>query len=362
MKNLVLLILFSLYNLSFAYSQLRILNGQNVLENQFPWMCSIDGENCGGTLISEYWVLTAAHCVNDYEVISPNISITVNPFNKLNPKSYSETIAVDSIIYHPDVQNLNTSQPSIDVALLKLRTPSSYESIRLASSLENSWYDRTGQNAVVLGWGILDQQIFELNFQDTLKYATPEIINSIECDSLYNVWTGPFGQPTLDSRQDWEMCAGYKNGNSAQGSTTGDSGGPLIVYDINQQPLQIGVVSRGGAAALVTTDSAPGIYTKIEDVHNWIESTIGDIGITTATDVEDSSYRVIDNRTSISILLNNFIVNFFQILDMSGKIVSSSPNFESDKIFIDTSDLQGGIYILRLISYDKVRTYKFYKN
>jgi len=94
----------------------RITNGINAATGQFPWQAIINGSNgtiveqCGGSIISNQWILTAAHCVAGFNTFQVGLgSIYLN--------AQSLTITTTTYIIHP---NYNANTLNHDIALIRL--------------------------------------------------------------------------------------------------------------------------------------------------------------------------------------------------------------------------------------------------
>ncbi|KAA0715972.1 Transmembrane protease serine 3 [Triplophysa tibetana] len=98
----------------------RIVGGNLSIEGQFPWQVSLHFENkhlCGGSIISSYWMLTAAHCVYGFAYPtfwSVHVGLTEQPVNG------AKALAVEKIIYHGRYRPRGLDY---DIALLKLEQP-----------------------------------------------------------------------------------------------------------------------------------------------------------------------------------------------------------------------------------------------
>ncbi|XP_016922705.2 trypsin-3-like isoform X2 [Apis cerana] len=130
--------------------QSRIIGGHNASINDYPYQVSIHymgKHHCGGSIISENWLLTAAHCI--YGLIPIKFKIRVGSTYNNNGIEYN----IRNIILH---ENYNTRTFDYDAALIMLSTPlkisSTTKPITLAQSTTSV---ETGKNAVVTGWGHL---------------------------------------------------------------------------------------------------------------------------------------------------------------------------------------------------------------
>ncbi|XP_043659485.1 brachyurin [Drosophila teissieri] len=237
--------------------QNRIVSGSDAQLGEFPWQVILkkdawDDLHCGGSIISNTWVLTAAHCTFGFDSIFLMFG-TVQLFNE-NALNMTST----NIIVHPDYNDKLHN----DVSLIGLPEPLTFTAtikpIQLVTEVSN---DFVGSVATVAGFGYTEDEY--LDYSETLLYARVEIIENAECVKV-------FGDIVI---QDSTMCAtGYKG--SDMSICTGDSGGPLILYNVStKQWEQIGINSF--VAEDQCTARLPSAYARLTSFLNFIAQNTG---------------------------------------------------------------------------------------
>ncbi len=227
-----------------------IVGGREAAVGAWPWQVALmaDPSNgntqfCGGALIVDDWVLTAAHCVDTW---GPGTLYVVAGRHRLS-SSDGEALPVSRIILHP---SWNTSTNHADIALLKLGIASSATPV----SIDAISYP-PGTEATVIGWG-LTVSGDNSSASDVLMQVVVPVSTSAQC-------TGAYGSYITDSM----FCAGKAGSDSCNG----DSGGPLMVAENGTDWHQIGIVSWGSVCG---SAGYPGVYTEVSVFRDWVRKQV----------------------------------------------------------------------------------------
>lgn len=150
MKKVSLLLGLSLLSSTFS-AQTYITGGYPIHISEAPHQASLqwdDSHGCGGSIISNQWIVTAAHC---FDQIAPNkIKVGLTDLNKSTTNT--QTFTIEKYIIHPNYRSSNLDN---DIALIKVRGNITYNNdvqpITLVSKTDNLY--EVGQPTKVTGWG-----------------------------------------------------------------------------------------------------------------------------------------------------------------------------------------------------------------
>ncbi|XP_059920240.1 suppressor of tumorigenicity 14 protein homolog [Gadus macrocephalus] len=243
------------------YKLNRIVGGQNAELGEWPWQVSLHfrtrGHTCGASIISDRWLLSAAHC---FKTISPENHMasswqTYSGMQDQTKQAGVERRGLKTIVSHPDY---NPMTYDYDIALLELSEPLTFSNtIHPVCLPAPSHVFPAGLPCWVTGWGTLREGAMRAS--RLLQKAEVKIIN----DTVCNVVTE--GQVT--SRM---LCSGFLSG--GVDACQGDSGGPLVCFEESGKWFQSGIVSWGEGCA---RRNKPGVYTRVTKLRDWIRTTTG---------------------------------------------------------------------------------------
>ncbi|KAL0994041.1 hypothetical protein UPYG_G00117040 [Umbra pygmaea] len=244
------------------YRHSRIVGGQGSEEGEWPWQVSLQRRGsehiCGASIISDRWLVTAAHCVQDDEdvqyskpyVWEAQLGLLVQgQFNKWTVKKNLKQI----------IQHIGYNRDSYDndIALMELDTPVTLNQNIWPICLPSATHDfPAGKEVWITGWGDTRESGFAAQL---LQKAAVRIINSTVCEALMT------GRTTSNM-----MCAGVLQG--GVDACQGDSGGPLSSIEASGNIFLAGVVSWGDGCA---RRNKPGIYTRVTKYREWIRQNTG---------------------------------------------------------------------------------------
>ncbi|OXB60368.1 UNVERIFIED_CONTAM: hypothetical protein H355_015896, partial [Colinus virginianus] len=236
-------------------TSLRIVGGLSSAETgDWPWQASLQYNNvhrCGATLISNTWLVSAAHCFR--EMSHPH-KWTATFGALLKPPALKRS--VKTIIIH---EKYRYPEHDYDIALVKLS-----KQVEFTSNIHRVCLPEPSQTfpyniyAVITGWGALTNDGPTPN---ALQEATVKLIDSDTCNRE-EVYDGDI-TPRM-------LCAGYLEG--GVDACQGDSGGPLVTPDSRLMWYLVGIVSWGDECA---KPNKPGVYTRVTYFRDWITSKTG---------------------------------------------------------------------------------------
>jgi len=227
----------------------RIVGGRKALEGEVPWQVALivtdlQDESvqylCGGSILENGWVLTAAHCVEGYE-LSPGKVLAISGKLRIDDAAATGSAATEVIVHPLYCSGTN----DYDIALIKVKTTGSAIAIAKDAPATNT-------KALVSGWGTTSEGG---QTSIALKIVDLKTKGLASCND----------SQAYDGRiSDKMLCAG-PGGAAPADSCQGDSGGPL--FSEATPKVQFGVVSWGEGCARA---GKYGVYASGPALRDWI--------------------------------------------------------------------------------------------
>ncbi|KAI1695030.1 trypsin domain-containing protein [Ditylenchus destructor] len=236
------------------HAQVRIVNGHNISAGDHPWLVHIS-IGCGGSIVSNRWILTAAHCNDDDRLTRK--SVMFGTVNKTDQEAAWKSIKIQRGFSHPTWDPKYRTGLDIALGELSKRLPEFDDKIQpicLVKQYEEVYHSL----AVVIGWGSYTGEGGPPG-----KEPQPTIAQET------TVPIGKVSECGREGQKEYDICAGALQ----RGTEQVDSGGPLLVNKDGRW-WQIGAVSRGGYLGSDwhnVTDL--GLYSRVAKACPWIEET-----------------------------------------------------------------------------------------
>jgi len=236
---------------------LGVVGGRRSRPSLWPWVVALyrDGKfHCGGVIINNLWVMTAAHCMDKYT--RHYFEVQAGMLRRFSFSPQEQTRRVTHVVLH-NLYDLYSMQN--DLALLRLHSKLKFNRwvrpICLPQEHISQFGPPSGSICTAVGWG-----------------ATVE--GGKDPDDLYEVNVPVL--PYCKHRADQEgagLCAGYLQG--GYDACQGDSGGPLLckLPGDEERWYVAGIVSHGEGCA---RPNEPGVYTRVFLFIDWIKSVVND--------------------------------------------------------------------------------------
>ncbi|XP_043911499.1 neurotrypsin-like [Protopterus annectens] len=241
----------------------RIIGGKQSIRGSWPWQATLRLKTfhkdsrllCGATLISNCWVLTAAHCFKRFGDGVRHYVLRVGDYHTSVDDEFEREIPVQRIILH---RKYRPSSNDYDIALVRMTGQEgqcltfNHHVLPTCLPEEQEKHSIQKQVCFISGWGDTGK-----SYSKTLLQGAIPLLPNEVCKSRY--------KDKFTSRM---ICAGNLSEHTRVDSCQGDSGGPLVCQKIKGHWTIHGVTSWGYGCG---RRDSPGVYTKVSKFVSWIK-------------------------------------------------------------------------------------------
>ncbi|XP_014259173.1 serine protease snake-like [Cimex lectularius] len=255
-------------------SSILVIGGSDANPEEFPHMALIGHRDhpvlwiCGGSLISDSWVLSAAHCTASLTgTLAKWVllgDLKVNSDEDINYSS-PQIIRIKTRINHPKYERRTVYN---DIALYKLEKPVQFSTFIRPLCLHTS-HEIGTDKAIATGWGRTiasnDSSVSQALQKVELDLIRKEDFCKNKYETASNNLLARFPKGINETSM---LCAWTENKDTCQG----DSGGPLQIKLTEPHCMYsiIGITSFGDDCA----KRRPGVYTRVSNYIEWIENIV----------------------------------------------------------------------------------------
>ncbi|XP_065296042.1 transmembrane protease serine 9-like [Dermacentor albipictus] len=230
----------------------RVVGGHEAVPGSWPWHAGLHSSPffesayfCGGALISDRHVLTAAHCL-EYRA-AYNVFAHVGSHSRSSRDLTEQYVRAEHLCMHVD--------PTMDIGIVKLSSSVNFtDTVRPACLPEpgSELADRT--TLYVTGWGQTDE--FD-------PHSRPEGLKQVMTKSVANDRC----VKEFHEVPNYLLCGSFEDGTPCQG----DSGGPLVRKGDDGAWVLEGIVHKGGQLCKTLRNTRAMRYVKVSHFVNWVD-------------------------------------------------------------------------------------------
>ncbi|XP_059551416.1 serine protease 38 [Myotis daubentonii] len=238
------------------HMQGKVVGGVDAPEEKWPWQVSVHYGGfhvCGGSILNEYWILTAAHCFSK-DRRTEAFDMYVGLVDLKLAGHHTQWFEVNKIIMHHTYEVFHPIGG--DVALVQLKSPIVFSDSVLPICIATPDMNLENLTCWVTGWGLISQTG---DSSDHLQEVQMPLIPFALCQLLYGQTS--YILPDM-------ICAGDLR--NLKTACEGDSGGPLVC-EFNHVWVQIGIVSWGRGCMF---PMYPAVFARVSHFSIWIHHQI----------------------------------------------------------------------------------------
>ncbi|XP_054842877.1 granzyme A-like [Eublepharis macularius] len=231
----------------------NIIGGKESAPHSRPFMVALEGNYfCGGTLIQNNWVLTAAHCN-----IKKEATAILGAHSLSKKETEKQIFQITRVVAHP---KFNSTTKENDIMLLQLNRKAKITQAVKTIKIPRTYEDiKAGTQCLVTGWGITENRG---KISDMLREVNVTVIDRRICNDKKHYNSKPVVTMNM-------VCAGGIK-KKRKDACKGDSGGPLVCGGIQRGITSFGEPEKCGYPQY------PGVYTRLtKDYIEWIKKITG---------------------------------------------------------------------------------------